>query len=274
MIVDWGDGTVEAIQDGKYEWKSGKQYDLSHDYANSMDKDIKRFVIKIYGRDYYTFRHNDYKNNNLISRVFAYDLPIASHVGNLASVAIYAKRLLKVHFPHSTSPYSNVWNWSYTFNECINLQSVTGFEDLVLRGDAWYDGFMSECKNLKTTDFVIPPTVTSLKGLFNGDINFECDIEKILPINGFSSSNILIKNVFNKTKIYGTVPSDKLWNDKNIKWNVDQSGKPFLSCSPEITSQIPVSWGGTADDSIIEPSLEERIKSLEDAMSNTLALDN
>ena len=269
VVIDWGDGTVEAIKNGKYKWISNKNYELSHDYSKSMKYNVQRFIIKIYGNNYYTFRHNSYENNNLISRIFTEDLPIASHIGNLASAAIHSKRLLKVHFPHSTTPYSNVWNWSYTFSCCENLQSVLGFEDIMLRGDAYYDGFMNECVNLKTTDFVIPSSATSLKGIFDGDINLECDIEKILPLNGFSSSNILIKNVFNKTKIYGTIPSEKLWGDKNINWKFEgTSNMPFSGCSDEILSQVPKSWGGFVDDSNINLTVEERLESIESILKD------
>jgi hypothetical protein len=92
----------------------------------------------------------------------------------------------------------------------------------------------------------------------------KCDIEKILPLNGFSSSNILIKNVFNKTKIYGTIPSEKLWGDKNINWKFEgTSNMPFTGCSDEILSQVPKSWGGFADDSNINLTIEERLESIE-----------
>lgn len=271
VVIDWGDGKTESIKDGKYVGHTeGKSYELSHDYATSFEGDKKRFVIKIYGKDYYTFRHNSYSENNLISRIFDKDLPIALHVGNFASMAIYAKRLLKVHFPHSTAPYSLVSNWSYTFSKCVNLLEVTGFEDTFVRPDACLDGLMQESPNLKYTDFVIPYGCGILKGIFNNCTNLECDINKIIPAKGFSSSNIHIRNLFNgNKKLYGTVPADRLWNDKNIKWKMDASNtKPFLNCSDEIKAQVPESWGGTASDDIIEKSLEERIVELEKKVSD------
>ena len=117
VVIDWGDGIVEAIKDGHYTGHTvGKAYELEHDYASTMTADVQRFIVKIYGKNYYTFRHNSYKANNLISQIFDANFPIASHITNFASMAFGAARLLKVQFPHSTSPFSNVINWSSCFN--------------------------------------------------------------------------------------------------------------------------------------------------------------
>ena len=254
VVIDWGDGCVEAIKDGKYEWKSNKQYNVEHNYSSSIKEQNQRFIVKIYGKDYYTFRHNESKNNNLISRIFDTDLPIASHVENFASLAIYSKRLLKVHFPHSTSPYSRVWNWSSTFQECQNLKSVTGFEDLVLRADSYFTSFMANCGELIETDFVIPAGSGEIGGIFNGCENLAKDINDIIPTYGFTSSNIYLKNTFKNTKITGIIPSEKLWENKKINWmlpirntsiNDKNQSLPFTGCPNEIRSQAPVSWGGT-----------------------------
>ena len=212
-----------------------------------MTQDVQRFIVKIYGKDYYTFRHNSYKPNNLISRIFASDLPIASFITNFASMAVGAARLLKVEFPHSTKPFSSVWNWSSCFNECANVVSITGFEDIKPRGDAIYDGFMAACGNLTTTDFVIPASITDIPNIFAGDTKLVCDINDLIPKQGFSSSNIYIRAPFRSlTSMSGTVPADKLWGDKYINWIFKHSSdRPFLYCSSEIRAQVPTSWGGT-----------------------------
>lgn len=275
VVIDWGDGTVESIKDGKFVGhEEGKSYELSHDYSSKMTENIQKFIVKVYGKNYYTMRTNNYKQNNLISRIFDVDLPLASHIGNLASFAIYANRLLKVKFPHSTAPYSNVWNWSYTFGNCSNLLEVVGFEDISVRDDAITIGMMQYCTSLINTDFVFPAKTNSLRDIYQGCKNFAMDINKLIPANGFTSNNIFISRLFIGSKVSGTIPAEKLWNDKSIKWIFDvKDREPFLKCTDETRVQVPVSWGGTADDSIIEPSLEERIKALEEAMSNTLALD-
>ena len=83
----------------------------------------------------------------------------------------------------------------------------------------------------------------------------------------------------NCKKLYGTVPADLLWNNKDVKWTT--TAKCFYGCSSEIRAQVPKSWGGTADNSIIKTSvdetislLEERIKVLEEKLASVNASDN
>jgi hypothetical protein len=267
VVIDWGDGTVEAIKDMTWTTSThtaGKSYELSHDYASAMTQSSQRFVVKIYGKDYYTFRHNLYKDNNLISRIFDAEFPMASHVLNFASMVYSADRLLKVHFPHSTAPFTYVYNWSSCFNECPNVVSITGFEDINPRSDAIYDGFMAACGNLVTTDFVFPASISCIPNVFTGDTNLERDINDFFPKQGFSSTNIMIRALFSYCKkITGIVPSDKLWNDSKINWVFSNAtDRPFKYCSNELRAQVPVSWGGTASNDIIEKSLEEQILEL------------
>jgi hypothetical protein len=249
VVIDWGDGTVEAIKDGKYEFNAENgAYDVSHNYSANMTSDVQRFIVKIYGKDYYTFRHNSYQNLNLISRIFDKDLPIAPHVGNFANMAIYAKRLLSVHFPHSTAPYSNVWNWSSCFGYCPNLKSVTGFSSIDLRSDAQYEWMMRNCPNLETTDFKFPDGSTKIVGTFYQDTKLSVDIAALFPENGFTSTKVHIEQTFrDATSLTGTVPVEKLWGDDTVKWSIADSinEKPFTGCSNEIRTQVPVSWGGT-----------------------------
>ena len=125
VVIDWGDGTIESINDGKHEF-TGSSYELIHDYASAMSKDIQRFIIKIYGKDYWAFRHNSYIGYNLISRVFDFDLPIASHIHNIASTCYSALRLLNVNFKQF---YHRIENLSSCFCKCKNLLKVTGLRN-------------------------------------------------------------------------------------------------------------------------------------------------
>lgn len=271
VVIDWGDGTVEAISDGKYAWKSEKQYDLEHDYASSITSANQRFIVKIYGKNYYTFRHNSYPDNNLISRIFDKDLPLATHIGTLASTCLGAKRLLKVKFPSYTAPYSDIYIWSSTFKNCKNIISITGFEDIYLKSNSLIEGTFEGCSSLIETDFIIPPKANIIYTTFRGCTNLAVDINTLIPKNGFSSTNIEIAGLFNNASMLsGNVPADKLWNDKNITWNITPpwSGSkllPFTGCSDEILAQVPMSWGGTASDDIIDDNL-----SYDDVEINTL----
>jgi hypothetical protein len=63
VVIDWGDGVIEAISGMTWSESNhieGKSYELEHDYANSMTSDVETFIVKIYGKNYYTFRYNSY----------------------------------------------------------------------------------------------------------------------------------------------------------------------------------------------------------------------
>lgn len=167
VIIDWGDGTVESISGGNFDSATpGKSYELSHDYANSMSEDIEKFIVKIYGKDYYTFRNNSYKDNNLICRIFDKDLPIASHIGNFASMCFGATRLLNVTIPHSTKYVTTAFNFSSVFEGAKNVISIMGFEDSPLRNDCLISNIFRDCISLMETDFCIPSCALSIAGIF------------------------------------------------------------------------------------------------------------
>lgn len=252
VVIDWGDGTVEAIKDNKFvSHSAGKSYELAHDYAEAMTADTQKFIVKIYGKNYYTFRNNSYKKNNLMSRIFEADLPIASHIRNFASMAIGATRLLKVQFPHSTIPFTEVFNWSSCFTGCTNLISITGFEDIHIKEDAILNGIFQE-SGLVTTDFVFPTGITKMLNTFTICTSLEMNIEDLFPEEGFGASKIDIRSPFHATyKLKGTVPAHILWANKRTKWNilpyVTSGGTymPFSSSDAAIKAQVPQSWGGT-----------------------------
>ena len=269
VIIDWGDGTIEAIKDGKYEWKSNKSYELVHDYSEKMTETSQKFIVKIYGRNYYTFRNNSYKDNNLISRIFDADLPIANHISNFASMCYGATRLLKVKFPHSTKYVTDAYNFASTFEFATNLISVTGFEDNPLNSDCIVANIFNGDVSLQETDFVIPKGVTSIAGVFHDCKSLSTDISKIIPSNGFAYDNINAGAAFaNTPSLTGVIPDYLLWN----------SGKTFKSQSAfyqsSLSSQAPKSWGGTLEDLIIKPSFEERLEAMEKILkeNNFLAL--
>lgn len=214
VVIDWGDGTIEAIKDGKYEWKSGKQYDLSHDYSLAMTKDVQTFIVKIYGKDYYTFRNNSFPDNNLISRIFDVDLPVASHIGNFASMCLGATRLINVTIPHSTKYVTTAFNFSSTFESAVNLVSVTGFEDSPLRCDCLISNIFNKCKSLKTTDFAIPACALSIAGIFAGCTSL-ATAKRLIPLCGVLGAG---------------------------KINVNSA---WLNVPAAITATVPQSLGGT-----------------------------
>lgn len=246
VVIDWGDGTVEAIKDGNYVGHTeGKSYELSHDYSTNMTGNIQRFIVKIYGKDYYTFRHNSYASNNLISRIFDAELPIADHVTNFASMCLGAMRLLKVKLLHSTSPYVNVFNWSSCFQQCTNLLSVTGFEDVIISNDVIISSIFRFCSNLIETDFRLVSCAPEYSGVFQGCEKLEKDINDLLPKEGFGLDKVNVHVTFtNMKKLYGTIDSTMLWNNPNKEF-LTRTTATFAGCSAEIIKQVPKSWGGS-----------------------------
>jgi hypothetical protein len=176
-------------------------------------------------------------------------------------MAYHANRLLLVKFPSYTTPYSNIWNWGSVFSMCNNLQSVTGFTDILIKDNSKTTSMFGNSNELIETDFVFNRGTTSLVNSFSYCHKLEGDISKFFPIGGFLPGKINVGAVFNKClKLSGTVPADKLWNDKNITWT--NTTQAFQYCSDEIRAQVPVSWGGTASDDIIEKSDKEKYNDL------------
>lgn len=265
VMIDWGDGVVEYLKDGKYSW-DGKGYEVSHDYADNMTKDIERFIVKIYGKNYYTIRHEKYQatGNNLMSRVFDIDLPFADHIVNFASVCFGADRLLKVKIPHSTSYIIAAYNFSSTFSFCNNLISVLGFEDNLLSDNCVVANMFNNCPALQTTDFVIPRGVKTIKSIFYNCKSLSVDVAKLIPSNGFTSDKIEISIAFgNTTSLTGTAPGELLWNA--IKGLNDKDASSAFRNSG-VGATVPKAWGGSASDELINKTLEQRVAALEAAM--------
>ena len=260
VVIDWGDGAVESINEMKFVGHTkGKSYEIEHDYSSKMKSNIERFVVKIYGKDYYTFRNNSYKNNNLISRIFEEDFQIAPHIVNFASVCCGAVRLLKVKFPHSSKFVIDAYNLASTFEGCSNLKSVTGFEDNPLKYNCIVSNIFNSCFSLEETDFVIPNGVSSFAGVFNGCVSLKSKIEDIIPKGGFSLNNINASCAFYNTKnLGGTIPSNLLWN----------SGKEFgvqsVFYNSGVSTQAPEYWGGTSSNNIINKTIKKRLDELEE----------
>lgn len=267
VIIDWGDGTVEAIKDGIYAYDdSPGGYMATHDYADALAKkgvSSSTFIVKIYGKDYCTFRHNEVKANNLISRIFDIDLPIASHITNLASTAIGAKRLLKVQIPFATKYISTASNIASAFQECINLKSVKGFAKSVIRDNCTTTSLFRLAKSLEETDFVFPRNSDSLHTTFYHTYRLKTNIEDHFPKGGFSSSHITLSGTFTSSAVKGTVPAELLWNSGKTWTITTASNEKAFTGAPNVRDQVPVSWGGTLPDTEIKKSYEVRIQELE-----------
>ena len=215
VVIDWGDGTIQKINDGKHTFIENKQYNLEHDYASSMKADIQKFIVKIYGKDYYTFRNNSFPTNNLISRIFDADLPIAGHIANFASMCFGATRLTEIKIPHSTKYITTAFNFASTFQQCSNLIKITGFEDSPLKADCIIANIFRNCINLTTTDFQIPKLATSIAGIF-------LNCEKLNnPVYSSSSDNII--GILPQTGLPFIINDSQAFENSGIKDKVPTS---------------------------------------------------
>ena len=257
ITVDWGDGVTESLAElPSAPTTSDGSVLIGHTYTANG-----KYTVRVTGKDYCRLSHNASGNNTgenrLVCRIMDADLPIADHVNNLASFCSGCKHLLKVAVPGYAPYMSRVTNWSSCFSACSNLLSVTGF-GYNFNSDANTGSLFIDCKNMVSTDFVIPAQSDSLTKIFQNCPELTMDIASLIPANGFSAIKITVNSLFyNCAKLTGTVPGGSLWNgapEWEIVANTSSSGRlmlPFTNCSSAIRAQVPELWGGTASNSLV-----------------------
>ena len=279
VSVDWGDGVVDAISDlqdsriyvllstgavkqlsavGSSDVIVAYRYHMLHMYSAG------KYIIKITGKAYSsiqpcTVSASEYAQSgygNLMSRVLAPDLPIAAHITNYSGLCHQANRLLYIDVSGSNF---NVFcrHGDSMFYQCRNLIEAVGFN---ASANAWTraSNVFTGCGAMVKTDFKFPARMTGdgPNMFFNGCKNLVADVAGFFP-DGFTPSDAprAIATFYNCPKLTGTVPAKYLW-DSGANWTLGAAGQlPFLFCSAAIRAQVPVSWGGTAPDSIIKPKL-------------------
>jgi len=247
VIIDWGDEATTDLSDLNATGITASTPDSKGEYLMYCEhtyEESKKYVVKIYGRNYFSFGHDE-TCSNLTCRIFSGDLPIALHLRNLSSVCVKALRLLKVVVNGYDAWIKNVENISGAFYMCYNLLSVTGFRQ---RTSMMCDqNLFQQCRNLVTTDYKLKTTYSrpgACDGVFGGCVKLAInDISKLLPDTGFIGSINFSKIFFNCSSISGTVPASKLWEDSKVTWI--NTSNAFTGCSEEIRAQVPISWGGT-----------------------------
>lgn len=266
VIVDWGDGSISSIANGDYETQeyadveadteNGEaNYALKHTYASNGV-----YVVRVYGRNYYNIRgysvcsDGTRKHSNLISKFITDDLPLAQHYRNLSQMCFYAHNLLYVNA--ETIKYDYFVNITGLFGGCDNLTTAIGFKRNFTR--ACCHGIFDDCISLSNTDMQLATESVYVGGAsyqYKNCQKLSKDISSLIPEVSCRGGIINIDYAFASCKnLYGTVPADKLWNNTNINWTGTSTA--FIGCSDEIRAQVPVSWGGTASDDIIENSLK------------------
>lgn len=277
VVVDWGDGTIVSVKNKQYNTdasnavynkesdiaKGKMNYGFSHTYKSSG-----KYVVKIYGKDYYNIMNElslesgETLKGSLMCRVFTSELPLAPHVLNLTKFCANSPRLLYVNAETiKRNGISNIFN---LFAECRNLIEAVNFEYYFTQASC--GGAFINCVSLKKTDLQLPVRSfdrTSASQIYYNCKSLEVDIDKLIP----DTSMLCIKSFsmnyafYNTQKLTGTVPADRLWGNKAINWGTTVGC--FKDSSEKIRSQVPTSWSGTADDSIIESSPSEKIAQLQ-----------
>lgn len=262
VIIDWGDGSITDIKNGGDDVIDAGNCNIliRHKYTE-LDKP---YIVKIFGSTYFGFMGENpsvkfddgsgdaksYLNHNLTSRIFDYDLPVATCVTNAASVCRYARRLLKVYV-YGHSIIRQCANWTLAFSGCRNLRSARGFEDDNLNVSACSEIF-ANCEAMTETDFIIPRaprSSTTADTLYNACSNLEIDILELLPKTEFLVSPYKIGKMFYGTKVIINADNiekvaAKLWNNPNIVF--ESTSNAFKACPAEIKAYVPKAWGGTA----------------------------
>jgi hypothetical protein len=142
IVIDWGDGTVSRVADlddnsvksfGSYTDSHGTSYmygylTMTHTYTDCVSRiennklvESKKYIVKVYGKDYFMIRFGNIETNNIVSRICDNDLPIASNVTNISSAAAKSLRLLYLNVPYQYS-FKNVTNYSGLVGYCDNLR--------------------------------------------------------------------------------------------------------------------------------------------------------
>jgi hypothetical protein len=160
----------------------------------------------------------------------------------MSSFATGSKRLQKVAIPF-TKYLKNFVNYSSAFGDCYNLISVSGFSNYTNKSMYACNWIFSSCKHMTECDFIFPELSIAFYGAFSQCNNFAINIAKLFPKQGFLGNTYSVRQLFEATKITGTVPAHLLWENKSIEWI--ETSNAFSGCSDAIRAQVPVSWGGT-----------------------------
>lgn len=263
VYIDWGDGTRSYISSGDYN-KEGiintlnePSYVLEHDYSSSLASyslTEAKYTVRIYGRDYWGIMHRingkKAQSSNLMCGVMRDDLPIASHLYNLVGYAYNALCLTSVDL--WSYQYRFVENCQYMFSDCVNLLSATGFGSGYTKSTCsmmFYNDY-----NMTTCDAQIPLDslrTGSCSSMYENCKKLAVDLNTLIPVVQGSLGPYNVKKTFyNCQKLTGTIPADRLWNNPFVVFNT--TSDCFTLCRGLDLTSIPASWGGSADDSIID----------------------
>lgn len=244
VVIEWGDGSTSAIAKNEFEssdnsdWDLGEMvYVMAHTYAAPG-----RYRVIIRGKQYWGFQQ--VKGFNIISRIFDHGYPTAGWLQNLSVACQWSPKIQKVVFPTGLELFANIHNAYALFADCVNLVSVKNCQTK-FRFTRDVTNMFSGCTALKECDFQLPQSAVknaSYNRVFYNCSNLEADIADLLPDRGFDGKTVSMVECFRGcSKLTGTVPAVKLWEDMVINWTATRC---FTDCSDALRLQVPASWGG------------------------------
>lgn len=147
----------------------------------------------------------------------------------------------------------NILKTDYMFCNCTRLSSLN--DTFILPTILQSSNFMFfKCTSLTdvSSGCVIPQKIILLSAMFYNCNNLSCDINKILPEDGFIQSTYQGINMdstfYDCKKLTGFAPYYNLWDASYIIWDpINSTNKPyaFKNCSGLINYEyIPINWGG------------------------------
>lgn len=244
VVIEWGDGTTSAIAKNEFEssddsdWSLGEMvYVVAHTYAAPG-----RYRVIVRGKQYWGFQQ--VKGFNIISRIFDHGYPTAGWLQNLSVACQWSPKIQKVVFPTGLELFANIHNAYALFADCVNLVSVKNCQTK-FRFTRDVTNMFSGCTALKECDFQLPQSAVknaSYNRVFYNCPSLEADIANLLPDRGFDGKTVSMIECFRGcSKLTGTVPAVKLWEDMVINWTATRC---FTDCSDALRLQVPASWGG------------------------------
>lgn len=238
IVVDWGDGNVSTVADPKdtsvvsfsdYQESLGPDYrysnvNITHTYA---DEDCgKKHIVKIFGNDYFLLRTNNAKTNNIVSRVFDRDLPVAPCLTNISNGFSKSLKLLQVAVPYGYNPIANIRNLQSAFSTCENLR-YCDFNSNVGIGTKLHDHqyVFFQCTNLECD-------INNLNELFSGGVTTTYNQEFVRCAKLFGTIN---------PKVYWDNPNNNTYASSQTVDNnfTITAARVFRGCSEELCDQIP-----------------------------------
>lgn len=280
VVVDWGDESITELSTITTE--STKATQLINTYFKYSDTEYRYvlahtypapgiYQVRIYGKDYTgligSVQHANYSSVTRICRIFAKDLPVASHISNVSSWCRYANLLTDVDV--SGSVVNTAQNTGLLFAQCKNLVKATGFS-YVWRTQNSGSMFAGDSA-LEYTDMYFPMLTRSINSIFDGCTKLAINLADVC-YNGIKSTTsgdtLSAGNLFkNCSAITGDPDPNVLWNNPNVTWT--DTADAFTGCSDDIRAQVPVSWGGTNTDIVVNGSVADRLRTLEERLNGT-----